>query len=106
MSLLISKNDVKELACKFKGHYASEDEIEKMTQSLVSIGNKARLPKETEYVVLAEKFSDVLLDPPKSDLNIFGIAEDLELSYAHTICDTIGTSSLFVRDSGSEKAFA
>ena len=65
MSLLISKNDVKELACKFKGHYASENEIEKITSTPTmeletscqrcNFGIKVKLdPEDPNYYIVTE----------------------------------------------------
>lgn len=66
----------------------------------------ARLPHGAESHVLQGDFRKRLADAPEADLNIFGLAREVDLSFMGLIVRRTRSSCLFVRDSGRESALA
>lgn len=66
----------------------------------------ARLPDATESHVLQGDFQEQLADTPEADLNIFGLAREVDPSFMEMIVRRTRSSCLFVRDSGRESALA
>jgi len=64
--------------------------------------DRARLPIDTETVILIGEFKSVLESSPEADLNIFGISNELDGDIMHDLAGKVDTSCLFVKDSGDE----
>jgi amino acid transporter len=65
----------------------------------------ARLPIE-EMIVLNGAFSEQLQQAPLADVNIFGLFPDKEMKVYKDMALQVGTTCLFVLDSGYENIFA
>lgn len=63
-----------------------------------------RLSNETEVVIASGSFGEALLRAPLADINIFGVAKDLNTTHMREISDKINTSVLFLKDSYQENA--
>ncbi len=66
----------------------------------------ARLPADTESVVLVGRLRDQLAVAPESDLCIFGLAREVNKEFLHDLVRMSRSTCLFVRDSGLESALA
>lgn len=75
-------------------------------QFLDQLMNLGRMPRSTEGIVGVGDFSTFIQKAPRADLNIFGIADTIRLSYADRMLDITRSSCLFVQDSGQESALA
>ncbi len=78
------------------------EDYESELNDLGRIKEDARLPSDTELVVLIGEFTDILDDPPKADINIFGMSGEVDIENMHMIVDRIKTSCMFAKDSGGE----
>ena len=65
----------------------------------------ARLP-QTLIEVHVSTFSNVVVNAPSADLNIFGMDDSLNFQFIHSMSDKTNSSCLFVRDSGHESILA
>jgi len=66
----------------------------------------ARLPRTTESHVLQGDFQEQLANLPEADINIFGLAREMDSSPTEIIVRRTRSSCLFVCDSGRESALA
>lgn len=66
----------------------------------------ARLPRTTESTVLQGSLQEQLGNILEADLNIFGLAREVDPSFMKMIVRRTRSSCLFVRDSGRESALA
>lgn len=85
-----------------------QDETEKQNardflNRLIALG---RMPSGTQSIVRVGDFRENLTRIPRADLNIMGIQTDPELTFMRDIVEVTRTSTLFVRDSGTESAMA
>ncbi len=83
-----------------------EETKEKATVFLTGLISLARLPKETEILVLVSGFADALGQAPRADLTIFGLSKEPDLAFVQELVQTLNGSCVFVRDSGDESALA
>ncbi|MEN8222000.1 MAG: amino acid permease [Acidobacteriota bacterium] len=81
-----------------------EEDLNAEMKDLERIKEEARLPAGLELVVIIGDFFDILDDPPKADINIFGISGGMGTDNMHRIVDQIKTSCMFAKDSGGEDA--
>ena len=77
---------------------------DRLTQYLEHFRGEARLPIETQLHVYTGDFMDVLKQVPKADINIYGMAEQVSFDFFRSIAETVGSSCLFIADSGKENA--
>lgn len=84
-----------------------EEEFQKepALEFLDGVSYRARFP-ETELHVAVGSFRDYLYDAPYADINIFGLIEATSFDFMREAQDTLETSCLSVRGSGSENVFA
>jgi len=82
------------------------DASEKRYAALMRIAETARMPRDTENIVLINTFSEAVKQAPAADLNVFGLPENIDMKIVHEITENFDTSCLFVKDSGSEKVLA
>lgn len=82
------------------------EEKEKMYNFLDELSEQTRLPSMTDFHVLSGNFNEAILTAPKADVNIFGLAEDLNFGFMRDLTELTNSSCLFVRDSGKESAIA
>ena len=68
--------------------------------------NLARLGKKVEIFVTDKSFSDALNIVEKADLNIFGYNQATKKKNMQKLSDKLGTTCLFVKDSGVESIMA
>ncbi|MBN1348063.1 Na-K-Cl cotransporter [candidate division KSB1 bacterium] len=73
---------------------------------LERISDQARLPSMTDFHVITGNFMDTMHSAPRTDINIFGLADDLSFSFMRSAPERTKSSCLFVKDSGWESAFA
>lgn len=108
LSILIALQLERNWNCKIRlvTVAANEDELIKTERFLSRTALKARMPADTETEVLVGDFKDVLQKSPPADLNIFGMARELDIKLMHEIYRLSDSSCLFVRDSGAESALA
>jgi amino acid transporter len=83
-----------------------KEETEKMYSFLDELSKQTRLPSMTEFHVLTGNFKDTIKTAPRGDVNIFGLADDLQFSFMRDLTEMTNSSCLFVRDSGKESAIA
>ena len=72
---------------------------------LKDMSDLARLPIE-ETIVQIGDFNKVYSDAPMADINIFGIFPNVTMDHYQEMTNNIGTTCLFVRDSGHENIYA
>lgn len=82
------------------------EEEERAETFLERLIDDARLPDETETWVTAEPFERVVPHAPRADLNVFGLARQVDRDMLRRLVQQTGSSCLFVRDSGRESALA
>lgn len=75
---------------------------EKYLENLVEM---SRLPA-ADVIAFEGGFSAHIKDAPEADLNIFGLADDVDFDFARRMVDETESSCIFVRDSGAENALA
>ncbi|MFK7949933.1 MAG: amino acid permease [Saprospiraceae bacterium] len=83
----------------------NEEEKEIAIKFLGELINLARLPID-EKVIIIGNFYEKLQEAPIADLNIFGLFTDTDFDIYRNMCADMGTSCLFVRNSGNENIFA
>ncbi len=79
-------------------------ETKRLAQFLEHLSDHARLPSVTEIFVLTGNFMDVLETAPRADINIFGLPEHISFDFVRLVPQKIGTTCLYVGDSGQESA--
>jgi len=104
MAIQLNRNWAGQL--RFVTVVADESDVERTRAAQERLFDRARLPIGTESVILVGKFKSVLSSAPTSDLNIFGISNDLDGDTMHDLADAVNTSCLFVKDSGGESMVA
>lgn len=65
----------------------------------------ARMPTDTQSVVIEGDFASVLKAAPVADLNVFGLPHEVDMKVIHDTVENAGTSCLFVLDSGEERVW-
>jgi solute carrier family 12 sodium/potassium/chloride transporter 2 len=70
---------------------------------LYEVYEQGRLNARTEIHVIEAKFKESLLKAPDADLNIFGISSTVKMNEMREISDKVGSSCLFITDSGNER---
>ena len=83
-----------------------EEDRDRAESTLRKIADRARMPAEMEVLVFIGKFEEIIVKPPRADLNIVGISNDPDCENMHKIVKLMDTSCLFVKDSGEESIFA
>lgn len=84
-----------------------DDETEaKATTYLTRLIRLARLPGNTDVIVMQVSFLDALKRVPQADLSIFGLPKPSDLTFCRRIVERVDGSCVFVRDSGDESALA
>ncbi|MDY6856304.1 MAG: amino acid permease [Thermodesulfobacteriota bacterium] len=83
-----------------------EEDRDRAESTLRKIADRARMPAETEVLVFIGRFEEIIVKPPRADLNIVGISNDPDCENMHKIVKLMDTSCLFVKDSGEESIFA
>jgi len=83
-----------------------EEDKRKGENFLKRVITRARMPFNTEKVVLTGDFRKALSEYPNADLNIFGMSDVINLKIMHEIAELADISCLFVRDSGEESITA
>ena len=78
-----------------------EEEKNKEEKHLNKIINVSRM-RHVKIEIIEDVFSEIINNPPPSDLNIFGAPENFSVSKIRYIVDNINTSCLFVQGSGNE----
>lgn len=73
---------------------------------LEQLAEDARLPQNTECVVLDGEFSEALVKSPKADIQILGLSDRIDKEFMNSVVMQTHSSALFVRDSGRESALA
>ena len=73
---------------------------------LASLSQDARLPANTNIRVEHANFHDFLRAAPRGDLNIFGLAGNVDPGMMKDLAEKTRSSCLFVLDSGRESALA
>jgi amino acid transporter len=83
-----------------------ENEKKKAQHFLERLSDQARMPSLTEFHVLTGDFKSVMKKAPAADINIFGLAGNLQLDFIREVPELINSSCLFIKDSGHESALA
>lgn len=73
---------------------------------LTRLADRARLPANTDLVILTGDFFETIAQVPYADLNIFGVSENLDCESLRNLAKHVNTSCLFVKDSGEESILA
>ncbi|NQV37433.1 MAG: Na-K-Cl cotransporter [Candidatus Marinimicrobia bacterium] len=82
-----------------------EDDEENRDKSLIlfeKLSEKARFPANTEVEVIIGEFKPSLINAPQADINLFGMSSELDCNTMHEFVELIGTSCMFLKDSGEE----
>jgi solute carrier family 12 (potassium/chloride transporters), member 9 len=82
------------------------DEMENGRNFLTQLIDDARLPNQTQCHVYQGTLLERVREAPQADLNIFGLARQIDKQFLETLVRHSGSSCLFVRDSGRESALA
>ena len=83
-----------------------EAEINKARIGLQAIARRGRLPIDCEKIIFSGTFPQGLEHSPPADINIFGISNNINIKTMHKISSIVGTTCLFIRDSGEESVLA
>lgn len=83
-----------------------EASVEEADQQLRKLYADARLPGLGLSWVRAGKFTTVVGEAPRADLQLFGLGHQVDLESMRRMSELTGASCLFVLDSGFESAFA
>jgi solute carrier family 12 (potassium/chloride transporters), member 9 len=81
-------------------------EMENGRNFLNQLVDDARLPNHTQRHVYQGTLLERVREAPQADLNIFGLAQQVDKAFLETLVRRSGSSCLFVRDSGRESALA
>lgn len=81
-------------------------EMENGRNFLNQLIDDARLPNQTQCHVYQGTLLERVREAPQADLNIFGLARQVDKQFLETLVRRSGSSCLFVRDSGRESALA
>jgi len=100
MAIQLNRNWMGQL--RFITVVANQEDAERARGAQERLIDRARLPIDTETVILTGNFKEVLESAPKADLNIFGISNELDGDTMHQLKASVNTSCLFVKDSGGE----
>ncbi|MBN1521667.1 MAG: hypothetical protein JW928_03965, partial [Candidatus Aureabacteria bacterium] len=84
----------------------NQEEAARARNYLTKLIRVMRIPDDAEIEVLVGDFSEALKKAPEADINIFGMASEVDLSWIRSVSEKVGTSVLFLRDSKIESAFA
>jgi len=82
----------------------SKKDEKRLYKFLDQISEQTRLPSLSEFNVLVGNFKEVILDAPRTDINIFGMTDNPNFNYMREITELTKSSCLFVKDSGHESA--
>lgn len=82
------------------------DDVEGAEDYLDQLIEDARLNRYGKAWVRSGNFMEQLRKAPRADLNIFGLAEDVDIEFLRKLVRETQHSCLFVRDSGHESALA
>ncbi len=85
---------------------ANPQDQEMASAYLQQLIDDARLPRDTEALVIDGTFLAALAAAPHADLNILGMAPRVDKDFLERMTVVTGSSILFVRDSGRESALA
>ena len=85
---------------------SSEPDIKRTHNRLRKFCAATRMPAHTEVIVLGGAFPDTLGEAPPADLNIFGLTETVDPNHMRELTESVQTTCLFIRDSGTESALA
>jgi amino acid transporter len=83
-----------------------EDEVPEAGVYHQRLIEDARLPTDTQSIVMHGQFREKVTEAPESDLNIFGLAHRVDKHLLEEIVRKTRSTCLFVRDSGRESALA
>ncbi len=83
-----------------------EDDVRMAEAYLDDLIDEARLTPFGNSWVRHGNFWEKLDHAPRADLNIFGLARDVDVTFLDELVERTGNSCLFVRDSGQESALA
>jgi amino acid transporter len=83
-----------------------EDDVRMAETYLHELIDEARLTPYGDSWVRHGRFWETLDHAPRADLNIFGLARDVDVEFLDELVERTGNSCLFVRDSGQESALA
>ena len=83
---------------------SSAEEKEDALRYLQKLKKAMRLPLDTETFVLRKSFVEAIAMSPAADINILGLAEGLDISWARNIAGKFKSSVLFLKDSKHESA--
>lgn len=81
----------------------TKDKADNFLRELI---NLARLPRHTQVNVTVAPFMEALIQTPRADLSIFGLAREPDLAFTKHLFQQMNASCVFVRDSGEESALA
>ncbi|MCA9897281.1 MAG: amino acid permease [Anaerolineales bacterium] len=84
----------------------SEEAILNADTLLDELITLARLPGNTQKVILQSTFEPGLTLAPQADLSIIGLPKEPDLTFFSRLVDVVDGSCVFVRDSGDESALA
>lgn len=82
-----------------------DQEVEHVRESLENLIDLARIP-EPEIHLLEGKFHENFANSPRCDLDIMGLADEIDFELMQMAIDNTESSVLFVADSGMESALA
>ncbi len=73
---------------------------------LADLMNYGRMPRNTQAIVKTGSLDECLPKMPVADLNIFGLQQQADLTFARRMVTATDASCIFVHDSGDESALA
>ena len=81
-----------------------ENEEGKMKASriLSKLADRARIPARSEISIIVGDFKETVQNAPKTDLNVFGISNDFDCDMMRDLSSLLGSSCIFIMDSGEE----
>lgn len=74
----------------------------KASRILSKLADRARIPARSEISIIVGDFKETVQNAPKTDLNVFGISNDFDCDMMRDLSSLLGSSCIFIRDSGEE----
>jgi solute carrier family 12 sodium/potassium/chloride transporter 2 len=85
---------------------SKEEDKRRLYAFLERLSDHARLPAQTEFYVIVGEFNQSLISAPSADINILGLADQINFSLIRKAAEETKSSCLFIKDSGRESALA
>jgi hypothetical protein len=85
---------------------SSTEEVKEAQQYIEELRDLCRVPNHAKTFVLVGKFDECIAQAPQSDMDFIGLSSEPNFDFLCRMVELTGSSCLFFRDSGNERAIA